>query len=115
MDGHPNRNSLSYTFALDSHEYIDSRFRIQIVFLFLLSCVSGERPGAITRSRAYRDTNIALVYEVFDAYRRSDLNKLILAKDIELLRKPSLDGAPQFSMHITFYNRKGERLNEMQK
>jgi hypothetical protein len=55
---------IHYGFAVDLYEYRQNRFRVQIVFLYLLFSVSRERPGAVTRSEAYQNTNKALCYEV---------------------------------------------------
>ena len=55
---------IHYIIALDLHEYKQNRFRVQLVFLYLLFSASGERPGAVVRSEAYRNTNDALRYKV---------------------------------------------------
>jgi hypothetical protein len=55
---------IHYIIALDLHKYRQNRFRVQLVFLYLLFSASGERLGAVVRSEAYRNTNDALRYEV---------------------------------------------------
>lgn len=103
---------IHYIIALDLHEYRQNRFRIQLVFLYLLFSATRERLRAVVRSEAYRHTNNVLCYKVklFDSHRFPETN---LLQDVELFMKPlsNSDFAPIFVMYITFNYKKGEQLD----
>ncbi|KAE8441678.1 hypothetical protein EG329_004550 [Mollisiaceae sp. DMI_Dod_QoI] len=86
--------AIRYIIAEDAHVYNDSRFRVQIVCVFLLIAENGERIGAIARSESYREMEAALCY-----------------KDVKLFLRPAsnADSGPEFKMTITYDNRKKER------
>ena len=71
-----------------------------------------SRPGAILRSECYRETNIALTYNVTSISYSSKVESKHM-QDIEIYLFPSLDSnaTPDFRGVLTFNNRKGERLD----
>lgn len=64
---------IHYIIALDLHKYKQNKFRVQLVFLYLLFSASRERLGAVVCLEAYRHTNDTLCYKVklSDSYRFS--------------------------------------------
>ena len=55
---------IRYLLAEDTHRYHNSRYRAQILWIFLIIADDGERIGAITRSESYRHEETALCYQV---------------------------------------------------